>query len=944
MNMNSRFSRSSFAARGTQFSHHFRAATALSLLLAIFLTSLCLHVSAQTPTEQPPEVERDYFILDQGANGDTVCREANLLERRELQKIAPKNLRQINHTGENAMAATTATDNAGTNLTIILRATPNLEANAPAKAAFLRAAAAWEAVVNSPITIYLDADFGPDNFGQAWSSGTLGATSSPSQTFSYSAVRNQLIAGANSSAKTTTYQLLPTNSLPVETNSGNVTSTSVSVSHSVARAIGLLPATAQATDTAARIGFNSAVNFDFDHSNGVSSVLIDFEAVATHEIGHALGFTSRSGAGTNIPAMWDLYRFRSTITDATFTNTPRVMTIGGTTANSQYYFTPGAAQLGLSDGGPSGSTDNNADGNQSSHWRQQSKNGGVLIGIMDPRIPNGTRRDVMPNDINALSIFGYNSAAVAEPTPPPNDNFSAAQTIAGCSGTVSGTNVAATREANEPNHEPTGQGGQHSVWYNWQAPATGSVTFTTAGSGFDTVLAAYTGNAVGSLTSITKNDDVNPSVDTTSSITFNATAGTVYRIAVDGFNNAGTLNGEVGPITLNWNESNCGASVWVPTVLNANQVELKSWTISGRTSIYVKLTFPDAGYRVANWGTPVQSGNTFTVDASVERWTGGSAAVITNTAQIYDLGNIPAGNYTFNFRNSGTSVKTLNFTVSLAAPPANPIDDPHEFVRWQYKDFLRREPDGPGWDHWTAEITMCGDPANRFANETEAQCVERKRANTSAAFFLSPEHQNTGSFVLRVYKGSLGRMPHFGGTGTANDEFTNDAALVAQGIVVNNALSPAVINSNKQAFVNIFVARPEFRAIYDGLNSTQYVDRLFQTTGVTPTAAERQALIDGLGNGSETRASVLFKVVDGTLTVTDGALVFQTNYGKAFYDATFNAAFVQMEYFGYLQRDPDDAGYAFWLGKLNQFGNWVDAQMVLAFINSPEYRSRFGAP
>ena len=132
--------------------------------------------------------------------------------------------------------------------------------------------------------------------------------------------------------------------------------------------------------------------------------------------------------------------------------------------------------------------------------------------------------------------------------------------------------------------------------------------------------------------------------------------------------------------------------------------------------------------------------------------------------------------------------------------------------------------------------------------------------------------------------------------------------------------------------------------MYGGLSNTQYVDKLFQTTGVTPTAAERQALIDGLANSSETRASVLFKVVDGTTTITDGHLVFNTNYGKAFYDNLFNAAFVQMEYFGYLLRDPDEGGYNFWLGKLNQFGNWVDAQMVLAFIKSPEYRSRFGAP
>jgi len=89
---------------------------------------------------------------------------------------------------------------------------------------------------------------------------------------------------------------------------------------------------------------------------------------------------------------------------------------------------------------------------------------------------------------------------------------------------------------------------------------------------------------------------------------------------------------------------------------------------------------------------------------------------------------------------------------------------------------------------------------------------------------------------------------------------------------------------------------------------------------------------------------VLFKVVDGTQTTTGGVLVFNTTYGKAFYDSLFNAGFVQMEYFGYLQRDPDPDGYNFWLGKLNFFGDWVNAEMVKAFINSPEYRSRFGAP
>ena len=406
---------------------------------------------------------------------------------------------------------------------------------------------------------------------------------------------------------------------------------------------------------------------------------------------------------------------------------------------------------------------------------------------------------------------------------------------------------------------------------------------------------------------------------------------------------------EETPLTLNnANEVTfTPRAAWSPTVLTAPQVELKSWTLEAHTYAYVKLNYPDSGFRVTNWGTPSRVGNDFTVDAVVEKFNGGSVQAITNTAQIYDLGTLAVGAYTFTFKTSGTTAKTLSFNVSGTPPPANPIDDAREFVRWQYKDFLRREPDGPGWDHWTGEITECSDVTKRRPGETEAQCVERKRENTSAAFFVSPEFQNTGYFVLRVYRGSLGRMPHFGGSNppdAAKDEFTRDAATVAQGIVVNNALEPSVINANKQAFVNEFVTRAEFRALYDGLNNAQYVDKLFQTTGVTASATDRQALIDGLGNSTETKASVLFKVVDGTTTITGGALVFNTTYGKAFYDNLFNAAFVQMEYFGYLLRDPDDGGYAFWFGKLNHFGDWVNAEMVKAFIKSPEYRARFGQP
>ena len=94
--------------------------------------------------------------------------------------------------------------------------------------------------------------------------------------------------------------------------------------------------------------------------------------------------------------------------------------------------------------------------------------------------------------------------------------------------------------------------------------------------------------------------------------------------------------------------------------------------------------------------------------------------------------------------------------------------------------------------------------------------------------------------------------------------------------------------------------------------------------------AERERLIADLLNGTKTRAQVLRAVAE------DSDLV----------NAHFNRAFVLMQYFGYLRRNPNDPpeatldfeGYNFWLNKLNEFnGNFVNAEMVKAFIISSEY-------
>lgn len=139
--------------------------------------------------------------------------------------------------------------------------------------------------------------------------------------------------------------------------------------------------------------------------------------------------------------------------------------------------------------------------------------------------------------------------SLAQAAAPPNDDFAAATDLSGfdpAAGSIHGTNLAASKETGEPDH--AGNPGGHSVWYTWTAPGDGSVpnvSFTTGFSSFDTLLAAYTGVAVGALTEIASNDDA-PNLGTGSAISFATTPGTTYAIAVDGF------GGKVGSFDLTW--------------------------------------------------------------------------------------------------------------------------------------------------------------------------------------------------------------------------------------------------------------------------------------------------------------------------------------------------------------------------------------------------------
>jgi Metallo-peptidase family M12/Reprolysin family propeptide/Domain of unknown function (DUF4214) len=296
--------------------------------------------------------------------------------------------------------------------------------------------------------------------------------------------------------------------------------------------------------------------------------------------------------------------------------------------------------------------------------------------------------------------------------------------------------------------------------------------------------------------------------------------------------------------------------------------------------------------------------------------------------------------------NEMTNYVNANSSCLSNAPVGNPIDQADFFVKQQYLDFLNRTADSSGLAFWTNEITSCG---------SDQACIDTKRANVSAAFFLSIEFQQTGYLVERVYKTSYGDFDGpstYGGNHTLKvpivrfvNEFLPDTQQIGNGVIVGQNGWEAALDSNKQAFVDQFVARQRFTSMYPTtMPPATFVTTLNSNAGNPLSPTELATLIaeHTLPVGAKTRAQVLRQIAEHQNLV----------------NSEFNRAFVLMQFFGYLRRDPnstpdsDYTGYDFWLTKLNSFTQPGDdvlvrvqrADMVRAFIVSTEYRKRFGTP
>jgi hypothetical protein len=249
----------------------------------------------------------------------------------------------------------------------------------------------------------------------------------------------------------------------------------------------------------------------------------------------------------------------------------------------------------------------------------------------------------------------------------------------------------------------------------------------------------------------------------------------------------------------------------------------------------------------------------------------------------------------------------------------NPIYTTSFFVRQHYLDFLSREPETG--EPWSAILNNCSDVNNNPLCD---------RLTVSQSFFGSPEFRLKGFYVFNFYRVAFNRLPEY-------SEIIPDMRSVT-------GQTSEEVYGKRAAFAVGFAQRPEFAALYGALSDTAFVNALLDryqlqsiTTpdpqnpdGGTKVRLSRADLSNRLGTtGSQalTRAQVLRAVVESDEVGT----------------AEYNRAFVAMQYYGYLRRTPEDDGYQAWLRVINQDPNNVRL-MVNGFMNSTEYRSRFGQP
>lgn len=274
--------------------------------------------------------------------------------------------------------------------------------------------------------------------------------------------------------------------------------------------------------------------------------------------------------------------------------------------------------------------------------------------------------------------------------------------------------------------------------------------------------------------------------------------------------------------------------------------------------------------------------------------------------------NAPFGDYTIRLQsNSGEMAfvpGAITIDPAVASPIANPVDDFRFFVNQHYADMTGRAADPAAVEKLSAQLAQCG---------SKTDCLRTTRVDIAANLLVN-ELPSSALFLNSLYSSALGRRPRL-------TEFESDRAAL-----MNDGEDP---ERARLALATAFIQRAEFKRKYPAtMKSAEFIDALLltlaQTSGVDLTA-DRDKWIALLDDPNVSRAGILTRLATQTEVV----------------DAQYNPALVLFQYFAYLRRDPDEAGFTSWLNTLKNKplrDAGAARSMVCSFLNSEEYQARFG--
>jgi glucose/arabinose dehydrogenase len=265
------------------------------------------------------------------------------------------------------------------------------------------------------------------------------------------------------------------------------------------------------------------------------------------------------------------------------------------------------------------------------------------------------------------------------------------------------------------------------------------------------------------------------------------------------------------------------------------------------------------------------------------------------------------------------STATLTITDNDTTTGANPIFTTPFFVRMHYLDFLSREPEAG--EPWSAILNACPNVNN------DPSC---DRITVSQSFFGAPEFRLKGLFVYNFYRVAFNRRPDY-------TEIIPDMRSVT-------GQTPNDTYARRAAFPVSFVQRPEFRTTYDSLSNTAYVNALLDRYGLQQITTPDPQNPEGSSRVTLTRAELISRLgATGAQAMTRAQVLRAIVESDEITALEFRGAFVAMQYYGYLRRTPEEAGYQDWLRVITQDPNNIRV-MINGFMNSTEYYLRFGQP